>query len=131
MQDSRGPLVRAERPERDDEVADRVGHVRDRSALTGHRSESARLQLTRRDPERRSPDPPSVVAHVVAAAERLGERLGHRIARELPIAGECHERTPELRALLAPHAFDRFPGFRAHGRILHHTRTGTGERGTV
>jgi hypothetical protein len=58
-------------------------------------------------------------------AKRLGERLGHRVARELLVAAEGHERPPQSRSVVPPHAFDGISGT-GHGDIVNpHTPQGT------
>ncbi len=118
-------MVRAERPERPDEIDHRLGHAHPGVRGVGRGNSTALLQLTGRDAEGRTPDPAVGSLDFVAAAERLCEGLGHRVARELLVAAEGHERPPQPRAVVPPHAFDGIAGI-GHGDIVNpHTPQGT------
>src|SRR5436309_3311506 len=124
VQGDRGALVRAQASQRSDQVSDRFRHVvAELWHLTG--ATAPRLQLPRRDPERRPPDPPVVISDGVPATERLCERFGHRVGRDVRVGREGHQRSPELGALLLPYALDRIARLQAHRCILHHTDTGS------
>jgi hypothetical protein len=122
-EDGDGALVRAEPSERADQVQHRLRHLVALDAVR-HRSTPSLLESTRGDPEGRPPDPSIMRLDRCSPSQELRVGLGHRIARQVGIAREREQGSPELGALFPESPLRRLVG--GHGRLIdHHIPLGT------
>lgn len=89
------------------------------------RPSTSLLELSSRDPERNSPDPPQRVPDRRSPADRLGEGFGDRVVSEIRIPRERIHRSPETSSVFPIEPLESADWVLvriAHPHILHPSR---------